>query len=128
MVDIGCNDGVLLKGYPQGRFRLLGVEPSSVGKYAEEAGFEVLAAFFNEDTGLRILESHGGADIVTATNVFAHVDDIRSFAKGIEALLADDGVVIIEFPYLRDMIEQLYFDTIYHEHLSYFALTPLARY
>ncbi len=127
MVDIGCNDGVLLKGYPPGRFRLLGIEPSSVGKYAEEAGFEVLAAFFNEDTGRRILESHGGAEIVTATNVFAHVDDIQSFAKGIEALLADDGVYIIEFPYLLEMIENLYFDTIYHEHLSYLALTPLAR-
>ena len=127
MVDIGCNDGVLLKGYPPDRFRLLGIEPSSVGKYAEEAGFEVLPVFFNEDTGRRILESHGGADIVTATNVFAHVDDIQSFAKGIEALLADDGVYIIEFPYLLEMIENLYFDTIYHEHLSYLALTPLAR-
>jgi hypothetical protein len=127
MVDIGCNDGVLLKGYPPGRFRLLGVEPSSVGEYAKEAGFEVLAAFFNEDTGRQILESHGGADIVTATNVFAHVDDIRSFAKGIKALLAYDGVYIIEFPYLLEMVENIYFDTIYHEHLSYLALTPLAR-
>jgi len=127
LVDIGCNDGVLLKGYPPGRFRLLGVEPSSVGKYAEEAGFDVLTAFFNEDTGGRIRESHGGADIVTATNVFAHVDDIRSFARGIEALLDDDGVYITEFPYLLEMVENLFFDTIYHEHLSYLALAPLVR-
>ena len=127
MIDIGCNDGIMLKGYPPGRYRLLGIEPSSAGKYAEEAGFEVLKEFFDADTGDRIRNSHGPARLVTATNVFAHVDDVGSFAAGILALLADDGVYIIEFPYLLDMIDSCYFDTIYHEHLSYFALTPLVR-
>lgn len=127
MVDIGCNDGIMLKGYPDDRFELLGVEPSSAGAYAREAGFEVDAAFFDRDTGERLRDSHGPASIITATNVFAHVDDIQSFASGIQALLADDGVYISEFPYLGDMLEQCYFDTIYHEHLSYLALTPLTR-
>ena len=127
MIDIGCNDGVLLKGYAPGHYRLLGIEPSSAGRYAEEAGFEVLKEFFDAEAGDRIRNTHGPARFVTATNVFAHVDDVRSFAAGIRALLADDGVYIIEFPYLLDMIDKCYFDTIYHEHLSYFALTPLMR-
>jgi hypothetical protein len=127
MVDIGCNDGIMLKGYPPDRFRLLGIEPSSAGDYAREAGFEVVPEFFDHVMGERLAASHGPASIITATNVFAHVDDIRSFAAGVRALLADDGVYISEFPYLDDMLEKCYFDTIYHEHLSYLALTPLTR-
>lgn len=127
MVDVGCNDGIMLKGYPEGRYKLLGIEPSSAGRYAEEAGFQVVSDFFDEGLGARLKDEHGGAAIVTATNVFAHVDDIRSFAAGARNLLADDGVFILEFPYLHDMLEKLYFDTIYHEHLSYLALTPLAH-
>ncbi|MBF0166174.1 MAG: class I SAM-dependent methyltransferase [Alphaproteobacteria bacterium] len=126
-VDIGCNDGIMLKRYPAGRCRLLGIEPSSAGRYAREAGFEVVDAFFDSDLANRIVASHGSASIITATNVFAHVDDIASFAGGIARLLAPQGVYIIEFPYARDMIDRLYFDTIYHEHLSYLSLTPLER-
>lgn len=127
VIDIGCNDGVLLKGYPPGRHRLLGIEPSSAGKYAQAAGFEVVKEFFDAEAGARVRNTHGPAQIATATNVFAHVDDVQSFAAGIRVLLADDGVYIIEFPYLLDMVDGCYFDTIYHEHLSYFALTPLMR-
>ena len=126
-VDIGCNDGILLKGYPPGRLRLLGVEPSSAGRAAEEAGFEVTAEFFDAGLGARLRDSHGAAALVTATNVIAHVDDIASFVRGAQALLAPEGVFIIEFPYLGDMLRGCYFDTVYHEHLSYLALTPLRR-
>jgi len=127
IVDIGCNDGITLKAYPPGRYRLLGVEPSSAGDFARQASFEVVPEFFNAALGARLAKSHGSAMLVSATNVFAHVDDIHSFTAGIRALLAPEGVYIIEFPYLVDMIERCYFDTIYHEHLSYLALTPLAR-
>jgi len=127
MVDVGCNDGIMLKRYPEGRFRLLGIEPSSAGDYAREAGFEVDASFFDKAAGERLAASHGAASIITATNVFAHVDDIRSFAAGVQTWLTDDGVFISEFPYLGDMLDKCYFDTIYHEHLSYLALTPLTR-
>lgn len=126
-VDIGCNDGIMLNRYPGGKYRLLGIEPSSASGYAREAGFEVIEEFFNAGLGERLAASHGRAALITATNVFAHVDDIGSFAAGVRALLADDGVFIIEFPYLIDMIDRLYFDTIYHEHLCYLALTPLQR-
>ncbi|MEX0694529.1 MAG: class I SAM-dependent methyltransferase [Rhodospirillales bacterium] len=125
VVDIGCNDGITLNCYPSETYRVLGIEPSSAGQYAKGRGFEVINRFFNEQCGRDIHKSHGPAKIVTATNVFAHVDDITGFAAGVRALLADDGVFVIEFPYLVDMIDALYFDTIYHEHLSYLAITPL---
>lgn len=127
MIDIGCNDGIILAGYPKNRFRLLGIEPSSAGAYACRAGFEVIPEFFDRALGERIAAERGGATIVTATNVFAHVDDIVSFSEGVRAVLANDGVYIAEFPYLPDTIDGLYFDTVYHEHLSYFALAPLDR-
>lgn len=127
VVDIGCNDGITLNCYPKDTYKTLGVEPSSAGKYARERGFAVVERFFNEQCGRDIAASHGKAKIVTATNVFAHVDDIIGFAAGVRELLDDDGVFVIEFPYLVDMIEALYFDTIYHEHLSYLSLAPLDR-
>lgn len=123
--DIGCNDGIMLNRYPAGRQRLLGIEPSSAGEYARRAGHEVVAEFFNAALGQRLRASHGPVALVTSTNVFAHVDDIASFAQGVANWLAADGVWIIEFPYLVDTVDRLYFDTVYHEHLSYLALTPL---
>ena len=127
MVDIGCNDGIVLACYPKNRFRLLGIEPSSAGAYARRAGFEVIPEFFDRTLGARIATERGGAAVVTATNVFAHVNDIVSFAEGVREMLAPDGVYIAEFPYLPDTVDGLYFDTIYHEHLSYLALAPLDR-
>jgi len=117
----------MLNRYPKNQFQLLGVEPSSAGEFARKAGFNVIDQFFNASLGAEIKSEHKGASIITATNVFAHVDDIHSFTSGIHELLAKDGIFIIEFPYLGDMLERLYFDTIYHEHLCYFALTPLLR-
>lgn len=127
VVDIGCNDGITLGRYPAGRYQLLGVEPSSSGEYAVKAGFTVEKRFFDAEAGVELSKKYGGASIVTATNVFAHVDDITSFTRGIAKFLANDGIFIIEFPYLREMIDHLYFDTVYHEHLSYLALTPLMQ-
>lgn len=125
--DIGCNDGITLKCYPSGRYRLLGIDPSSAGRFAIEAGFDVVRDFFDADLGRRLRQERGPAGLITATNVVAHVDDIASLFEGVRAWLGPDGVFVAEFPYLVDMVERLYFDTIYHEHLSYLALTPLAR-
>lgn len=125
MVDTGCNDGIMLRCYPQGRYRLLGVEKSPAGEYARRDGFKIIPSFFDAELADRIVAAHGCADIVTTTHFFIHVDDIASFAAGIRTLLTDDGVYIVDFPYLVDMVEQCYFDTIYHEHLCYLALTPL---
>ena len=125
VADIGCNDGVMLARYPADRFRLLGIEPSSAGDYAEKAGFQVVRSFFDRTLAPELVQRFGHVDLVTTTNVFAHVDDTEGFALGAASWLAPDGVWIIEFPYLVDMVESCYFDTIYHEHLCYLALTPL---
>ncbi|OGO28999.1 MAG: hypothetical protein A2W33_07345 [Chloroflexi bacterium RBG_16_52_11] len=127
VVDIGCNDGITLSRYPADKFKLIGIEPSSSGEYAVKAGFTVKKRFFDAEAGRELRSEYGGASIITATNVFAHVDDIRSFTQGIANLLESNGIFVIEFPYLREMVDRLYFDTVYHEHLSYLALTPLTR-
>lgn len=124
IVDVGANDGITLDRYPTG-YRLLGVEPSSAGHVATEKGHNILPRFFNRQVAREIAAQYGPAALMTATNVCAHVDDIQDFMGGFAELLADDGVLVLEFPYLVDMIESGYFDTIYHEHLCYHALTPL---
>jgi hypothetical protein len=125
VVDIGCNDGVLLSGYPLDSLVRVGVEPSKVADYAEKAGFKVVRSFFSPDAARKIVEAYGKAKVVTATNVFPHVDDIGKFTDGLPQLLADDGIFIIEASYLVDLIDQTLFDTIYHEHLCYLSLTPM---
>ncbi len=125
VVDIGCNDGVLLSGYPDMGLTRVGVEPSTVADYAEAAGFKVVRGFFSPDAARQIVEKHGRAKVVTATNVFPHVDDISRFTDGLPLLLHDDGIFIIEASYLVDLIDQTLFDTIYHEHLCYLSLTPM---
>lgn len=124
-VDIGCNDGVLLKGYTQPGLVRIGVEPSKVAEVASAAGFTVFRGFFGPTLARDIVEKHGSAKVVTATNVFAHVDAIGEFVDGLGPLLGRDGVFVIEAPYLLDMVEQTLFDTIYHEHLCYLSLTPI---
>ncbi len=125
VVDIGCNDGVLLAGYTLPGIVRVGVEPSSVAEYAEAAGNKVVRGFFGADAAKQIASSYGKARIVTATNVFPHVDNIGAFTDGLPQVLADDGVFIIEASYLIDLIDQTLFDTIYHEHLCYLSLTPM---
>jgi hypothetical protein len=125
VVDIGCNDGVLLSGYPLPDLMRVGVEPSKVADYAEAAGFKVVRSFFGPETAKQIADAHGKAKVVTATNVFPHVDDIGRFTDGLPLLLRDDGIFILEASYLLDLIDQTLFDTIYHEHLCYLSLTPM---
>ena len=125
VVDIGCNDGILLHGYSLHDLVRVGIEPSKVASIAANSGLEVVQAFFTPQTAKRIRQQYGGAKIVTATNVFAHVDKVGEFVEGLPILLDDDGVFIAEMPYLIDLVDQILFDTIYHEHLCYLALTPM---
>ncbi len=125
VVDIGSNDGILLHGYTLPGIVRVGVEPSKVAEIARSTGLEVIKDFFTDSTSKKIVKKYGKAKVVTATNVFAHVDDIGSFVKGLPTLLADDGVFVIEAPYLLDMVDQTLFDIIYHEHLCYLSLIPL---
>lgn len=125
IVDIGSNDGTLLKNFKQGGHKVLGVEPSLTAKLAEAAGVETLMTFFGTEATDTVLKSHGQADVITAANVFAHILEPNSVVENIARLLKDDGVFVSESHYLLDLIETLQYDTIYHEHLRYYSLQSI---
>lgn len=126
VVDIGSNIGVLLRGFKKQKMKVLGIDPSSnIAKMAINSGIDTLIKFFNPKLASHIVKKHGKASIITATNVFAHVDDLNSFMKGCKILLEDEGVFVFQSPYLYHLIRNNEFDTIYHEHVSYLSITPL---
>jgi SAM-dependent methyltransferase len=128
VVEIGSNDGYLLQHYAQAGVRVLGVEPAlNVARVAQARGIETVAEFFGLELAQVLRAQHGAADVLHAHNVLAHVPDLEGVVRGMHALLADDGVAVIEVPYVRDLVEHCEFDTIYHEHLCYFSLTSLHR-
>ena len=128
-VDIAGNDGTLLKQFKQViGLRALNVDPAAnLVAIAESEGVESVADFWSFGLARQIAQSHGLADLITATNVFAHVDDVHDFVTAAKWLLKPDGVLVLEFPYLVDMINSVEFDTVYFEHLSYFSILPLRR-
>lgn len=126
IVEIGCNDGVLLKPFTELGVRAVGVEPSvNVSKIAKDKGLEVINSFFTDEVAASIATSHGKADIIAANNVFAHIDNMDEAMRAIKVLLKDDGVFIFEVHYLLDLLEKLQYDMIYHEHLCYYSLSSL---
>ena len=125
VVDIGSNDGILLQFFT-GTYRVLGIEPSSnVAEIARSKGIETIDGFFTVEMAGKIVEKYGKAKIVTANNVFAHIDDIDEIVSAVQTLLTDDGVFVSESHYLLDLIEKREFDTVYHEHLCYYSVKPL---
>ena len=124
VIDIGSNDGTLLSNFVKNH-RVLGIEPTDVGKTAIKNGIDTYIAFFNNKTTKRVLKEKGKAKIVTAANVFAHMENIHEILDGITRLLTDDGVFISESHYLYSLIKTLQYDTIYHEHLRYYSLHSL---
>ncbi len=128
VVDIGSNDGTLLKGFKKVGIRTLGVEPATnIAEIARKSGIETVNDFFNSATAEKIVKEKSKAKIITATNVVAHINDSYDLLAGVSVLLEDDGAFVIEVPYLVDMIQNNEFDTAYHEHLSYFAIRPLTE-
>ena len=126
VLDIGSNDGTLLENFQRRGMRVLGIEPATnVAKLASLRGVETWDDFFDESLARRICSDKGQPRAILATNVLAHVADLEGFLRGVNHLLADDGVFVIEVPYLVDMLNRVEFDTIYHEHLRYFAVRPL---
>lgn len=126
IIDIGSNDGILLKPLRNLGIRVLGIEPAQqIAEIAKKEGIETIVNFFSLSLAKKIAKNKGLAKVVTATNVFAHIDDLDEVIKGTKELLSDDGVFIIEVPYLVDFLTKRYFDLIYHEHLSYWAVAPL---
>lgn len=127
-IDIGSNDGTLLKSFKALGMNVLGVDPAeNLVKKANKEGVRTLCALFTKEIASKIKKEYGLAKTITATNVVAHVHDLHDFLEGIKIVLSDDGLLIAEFPYLVDLIEKVEFDTIYQEHLSYFSITPFEK-
>ena len=125
-IDIGSNVGVLLEGFRRKGLRVLGIDPAPrICKIANGRGIETWQEFFRPEVARRIVQEKGRAQVVTGTNVFAHIDDKSGLVDSLNTLLAENGVFVIEVPYLIDLIENLEYDTIYHEHLEYMSLKPL---
>lgn len=126
VVEIGSNDGTLLKAFRDAGMRVLGIDPArSIAAAATRDGVETWPEFFDPALARRIRETHGPARLVAANNVLAHVDGLGEVVDGVAELLADDGALAFEVSYLLDVYEQTLFDTIYHEHLDYHSVKPL---
>lgn len=127
VVELASNDGYLLQHYAAAGVPVLGIEPAAnIARVANQRGIRTRSEFFGLDCARGLVAEGLAADVVHANNVLAHVPDLNGFVAGIAALLKPDGVAVIEFPYVRDMIEKCEFDTIYHEHLCYFSVSAVS--
>ena len=129
VVEVASNDGYLLQYYKKGGIPVLGIEPATnIAKIAEkERGIPTVCEFFGVELAEKLRAEGKAADVIHANNVLAHVPDLNGFVEGFRILLKNQGIVVIEAPYVKDMIDHCEFDTIYHEHLCYFSLTALNR-
>lgn len=126
VVEVASNDGYLLQNYLPHGVPVLGIDPAeNVAVKAEEKGVPTLTEFFDEALAQRLATKGQQADIIHANNVLAHVREVNSFVAGFAALLKPEGTLVVETPYVRDLVDHLEFDTIYHEHLYYYSLTAL---
>ena len=126
VADIGSNDGILLRAFQNRGMRVLGVEPARhIAREATESGIKTLPEFFTSELAQSIKKDYGSAAIITMNNLFANIDNLADVTRGIRDLLAPDGVFIFESFYLGDLMQNMVFDFIYHEHLSYFSAGPL---
>ena len=128
VVEIASNDGYLLQYFLQKGIPVLGIEPSSnVAVVAQSKGIESWVTFFTEKLAKELVSKKGKADLVLGNNVLAHVPALNDFVKGLKIVLADDGVITMEFPHLLSLMRENQFDTIYHEHFSYFSFLAVTR-
>lgn len=127
VVDIGCNDGLLLGACRDAGLNTLGVDPAAnIAEMARANGLEVFNEYFTAESAGRILAQYGPAQVIVTTNTFNHIDNLHGFVQGVVTLLAPDGTFVIEVPQALTCVEQNEFDTVYHEHLSVFSVTSLA--
>ena len=126
VVEMGSNDGSLLKAFKNEGMRVQGVDPArDIAAAATADGIPTIPDFFTSALAERIKSDQGDAKLFCANNVFAHIDNMSDVVKGIRLVLADDGAFVFEVSYIVDMIDNMVFDTIYHEHVSHHALIPL---
>jgi len=126
VIEAASNDGYMLRTFAEAGIGVLGIDPAQgPAKVAQEAGIETLNTFFTVELAQQLKDEGKKADVFLGNNVLAHVKDLNGFVDGIDLLLADDGVAVIECPYLLELIDQREFDTIYHQHLCYFSVLAL---
>ncbi|ABW15899.1 C-methyltransferase [Parafrankia sp. EAN1pec] len=126
VVELASNDGYLLRNFVERGIPVLGVDPApDQAAVAERIGVPTLPEFFGTRLARRILDEHGPADVVIANNVMAHVPALNDFVAGMRMLVAEGGLITVENPYVRDLVEQRQFDTIYHEHFCYYSCTAV---
>lgn len=128
VVDIGSNDGTLLKPFKAKGAHVIGVEPTNAAQDANKNGIPTIQDFFGEKSVRSILKKYGKAKVITATNVFAHINDTSRLVKNVKVLMGTDSVFVSESQYFLDTIEKTEFDCIYHEHLRFYTLVPFMRF
>jgi SAM-dependent methyltransferase len=128
VVELASNDGYLLKNFVEKGVPVLGIDPATrQAEAARKIGVPTLNTFFGKDVAAQLKAEGKQADVIIGNNVLAHVADTHGFIDGIHTLLKPDGVVVIEFPYVRDLVDHQEFDTIYHEHVCYFSITAVDK-
>jgi len=127
VIEVASNDGYLLRNFVSAGIPCVGIEPTdSTAQAAEQLGIPVLREFFGAELGRRLAAEDKRADLIAGNNVYAHVPDINDFTAGLKAALKPGGTITLEFPHLMRLIEQVQFDTVYHEHFSYLSLATVA--
>ena len=127
-MEVASNDGYLLQFYLQRSIPVLGIEPAeNIAAVARAKGIDTISEFFGSAIADSLASTGRRADVLHANNVLAHVPDVPGFVDGVRRVLAPDGLAVVEVPYVKELLDRLEFDTIYHEHLSYFSLTALDR-
>jgi 2-polyprenyl-3-methyl-5-hydroxy-6-metoxy-1,4-benzoquinol methylase len=128
VIEIGSNDGYLLRNFVENGIKCLGIEPTaSTAKVAEQLGIPVIREFFDQKLGKKLSKEGKQADLIIGNNVYAHVPNINDFTMGLKALLKPNGIITLEFPHVKRLIEFKQFDTVYHEHFSYLSLHTTER-
>jgi SAM-dependent methyltransferase len=128
VIEPASNDGYMLRAFAEKGIPVLGIDPSAgPASVAEKSGIPTLCAFFTLELAQELVNQSKYADVIIANNVLAHVRDLNDFVRGLKLLLKEDGMAVIEVPYIRDLIDNCEFDTIYHQHLCYFSLSALNR-
>jgi len=126
VVDLGSNDGTLLRCFQKRGMTVVGVEPAShIAAHATSLGVPSISKYFTPSLAAEIVSRHGHARLITANNVFANIDDLMSWVRAVDILLSADGIFVFESYYLADLLENTVFDFIYHEHLSSFSVRPM---
>lgn len=127
VIEIGSNDGILLKNFDKSKTKILGIDPAkNVARIANEAGIDTLPIFFNIKLAKKIKKTYGKASIIIANHALAHTDDLHEIISGVKELLDDNGVFAFEVQHVENLIKKNQFDNTYHEHVSYFSLSPLS--